>query len=467
VIGLGLAIVKAALGLWPGSWHRRETGAVSPVFALMLVPLVGGLGMAAEATNWYMTHRAMQNAADGAAVAAATNGTINEATKCATAGDFCYEAKAAAARNGFVNGTGNVTVTADYLTTGCPGTVKSCYSVSITKKLPLTLLQIAGFTGDTTVGSARAQTVVASSIARAPVPVGYCSMALGTGNSFTINGGPNVNLAGCDLWSNGNLRCNGANSDTGVSYGGAAGTSSCGATQVGGQATKTDPMSGLSANIPANTCTSYPQNVGSAIVAPNIITSSTSFASPLKLCGNVRLGTNVNITTSGAEIVVYNGSLDLYGLKLSTSGSGSVTVIFSGTVLNGGPVTYTQIPVDTVHGGVIDIAAPTSGTFKGVAIMQDSSLTGNRNGVDMVYAGNNPTLDIQGLLYLPNSNFDIHGAINLHSSGLRCIGVIAKTVTVGGNGSIFDNTGVGVTADCAAAGLSLPTATVVRLALVQ
>src|SRR5579859_3387721 len=100
------------------------------MFALMLIPLLGGLGMAAEVSNWYLTQRALQNAADGAAIAAATNGSTNEATKCTVAGDFCREAKAAAAGNGFTDGAANVTVTADYLTAGCPGTLTACYKVS-------------------------------------------------------------------------------------------------------------------------------------------------------------------------------------------------------------------------------------------------------------------------------------------------------------------------------------------------
>ena len=371
-----LAVIKAGLGLWSRGWRRRETGAVSPIFALMLVPLIGGLGMGVEASNWYLTQRAMQNAADSAALAAATNGTVDEATKCAVVGDFCYEAKAAAARSGFTDGAGNVTVTADYLTSGCPGSVPSCYSVSINNKLPFYLLQVVGFKGDTTAGGVAAQLVVASSVARATTAADICMMALGAGKSFTVNGGPNVNLAGCNFWSNGDLKCNGANSDTGVVYGGAVGTSSCGATQASGQTAKSDPFSGLSANIPAANpaCASYPQGTGSGAQP---LTASTK----APLCGNYYLPANYNITTAGTEIVIYNGSLDLFGHTLSTSGSGSVTLIFSGPsgATGSKSALYNHILVDTAKGGVLDIAAPTSGNFSGVAFMQNNSLFDDKN----------------------------------------------------------------------------------------
>jgi len=44
------------------------------MMGLLIVPLVGALGIGFEVSNWYMTGRNMQNAADAAALAAATNG---------------------------------------------------------------------------------------------------------------------------------------------------------------------------------------------------------------------------------------------------------------------------------------------------------------------------------------------------------------------------------------------------------
>jgi hypothetical protein len=424
----------------------------------MLIPLAGGLGMGVEASNWYLTQRAMQNAADTAAIAAATNGST---TTCTVVGDFCHEAKAAAARFGYSDGVSNVTVTPAYLTSGCPGSLTKCYKVTLVKNLSLELVQAVGYNGTpgVTVNGAHAQQIQVVAIARPKIPVDYCSIALGTGSSFTINGGPNVNFAGCDLFSNGNLKCNGANSDTGVPFGEAVGTSNCGTTALGGQSSLTDPFSGLSSKIPANPC-------GSTSPGANVPGStSPAWASPVQICGTATLSGDVNITTPGAELIINNGSLNLNGHTLSTSGSGSLTIIFSGAVATG-KTSFTQSPTGS---GTIDIAAPSSGTFSGVAIMDNANLTGSGNNMNWNYTGNSPTLKVQGLIYLPNASFSISGAIDLHSNGLSCIGVVAQSILVSGQGSIFANDTQGDTAACAAAGLILPTVpnSGVNMALVQ
>jgi Flp pilus assembly protein TadG len=451
-----LGLIEGALRLWARGRWRAETGSVSPIFALMLVPLLGGLGMAVETGNWYLAQRGMQNAADSAAIAAATNGTTG--SPCATVGDYCYEAKAAASRMGYANGT-NTTVTATYLTTGCPGTVTDCYRVAITKNVPLGLLKAVGYQGTTgvSVGGGAAQRIQVVSIARATgVGTQFCDIALGTGSPFTINGGPKVNFNGCSLFSNGDLTCNGTGSDTGVIYGYAAGTSTCGQHQLSGQSSMTDPFSYLSSKIPAYTspCNKTPKN-------PTVVTSMPS-SGLLQVCGDMQLGGPLPITAANSEIIIYNGGLLLNGQTLSTSGSGSVTIIFSGN--NKG--TTAEYPTGS---GTIDIAAPNSGTFSGVAIMQDSGLSDSGGLLDMTYKGSNPTIKIQGLIYMPNGNFEVAGAIDMHTGGLSCVGVIALTLKVDGNGSFFDGDTLGPAAQCPQAGLILPTVpgSGARLGLIQ
>src|SRR5260370_38404262 len=54
--------------------RKDQRGTVSVIMGLLIVPLVGALGIGFEVSNWYMTTRGMQNAADAAALAAASNG---------------------------------------------------------------------------------------------------------------------------------------------------------------------------------------------------------------------------------------------------------------------------------------------------------------------------------------------------------------------------------------------------------
>ena len=120
--------------------------------------------------------------------------------------------------------------------------------------------------------------------------------------------------------------------------------------------------------------------------------------------------------------------------------------MFSGT--NG---SYTYAPTGN---GTLDVQAPTSGPWSGVALYQDPSLT--NSGVDVTYKGNSPTWDITGLVYMPNSSVTISGAVGKSISGANCMVMVADTVLINGTGSFYSQTPAG----CAAAGLNMPTATV-------
>jgi Flp pilus assembly protein TadG len=454
------------------SWLHRllaifpdRRAAVSPLLALMIVPLFGAVGMASEASSWFLIQRAAQNAADAAVLAAASN-ACDAADACHTvqlSPTYADEAKAVSASYNFVDSQNNTTVVAQNKA-ACPSGGSTCYQVTVTRTVPISLVRLVGYSGNT--ATSGVESIVATAIANAPIPAGYCSVALGTGNkAFVINGGPNVNMAGCDLFSNGDLTCDGTHADTGVPYGYANGSSTCGATQVSSQPKLGDPFSGLDANPPipnhiascANAFKNVTSGVG-ALATPNSLAAIGS--TDVFECGDTKLANNIAVTTANTVLTIYNGQLDLNGHTLSTSGAGSLTIIFSGTVLTANckhALCYNHIPVDTsgAKTGTINIVAPTTGALKGVAIMQDSRLNGTGNLLDIIYNGNNPSLGIQGLLYFPNSNLTISGAINKYA--LSCIGIVALTITVGGNGSIFANDAVGLTQDCPQAGLSLPT----------
>src|SRR5262249_13050961 len=84
------------------SWLRDRAGSLSIMVAVSAPVLLGAMGLGTEVAYWYWHQRAMQNAADAAAIAAAMNGGTNYAT----------EAKAVAAQYGFSNGSGSIVVTA-------------------------------------------------------------------------------------------------------------------------------------------------------------------------------------------------------------------------------------------------------------------------------------------------------------------------------------------------------------------
>ncbi len=110
------------------SLRKSKRGNITVMMAFLLPILVGVLGLGFEISNWYQQSHAMQNAADAAAIAAATNGGAN----------YDIEAKAVAALYGFVDGKENVTVTASNAAK-CPDNSSGCYSVKITSWVQLYL----------------------------------------------------------------------------------------------------------------------------------------------------------------------------------------------------------------------------------------------------------------------------------------------------------------------------------------
>jgi Flp pilus assembly protein TadG len=417
-------------------FHRLRTdrrGSVSALMGFLLVPLVGVLGLGFEVSNWYLAKRAMQNAADAAAVAAATNDGSN----------YDVEAKAVAAQYGYVNGTNNVSVIASN-TTACPGGGNSCYSVTITSIVPLYLSEVVGFKGDLTLNGAPEKQLTSTAVASNPLtPTQFCLLALGP-QGIRTNGAPKANMA-CDTMSNAGSTCNGSNLNAPI--GAAHKTNNgCGIASYSDVAAIPDPYAGLAKNIPANSCTTYPQEPtkksNPALPASNQWSSPQSWSGNKIVCGDLKLTSDVTIDApAGAVLVIENGQLDTNGYTLQTTSGSGLTVVFSGT--SSGP--YVHAPTG---GGTLDIAAPTSGPWSGVALYQDPTLT---SGVDISAAGNAPAWDITGLVYLPNASVTLSGIVNKAGYGKSCFAMVVSDITINGTGSILPN------GECIPAGLGMPT----------
>jgi hypothetical protein len=430
------SVISLSIANHVGRLRADERGAVSVMMGVLMIPLAGALGIGFEVSNWYMTTRGMQNAADSAALAAATNGGSN----------YDIEAKAVAARYGFVNGTNNISVAVSN-SAACPGGGSNCYSVAISGVVPLLLSQVVGFKGDATSNGAPAKRLSSSAVAAHPnSPTSFCLLALGP-QGIRANGAPKANMA-CNTMSNSSSTCNGGN--LGAPIGAAHNTNNgCGVTAYSNVPAVADPYAALASKIPANPCSSYPQEPGKkglSLPASNQWSGSQWLSSGnTVICGDLQLTGNVTINGQpGGVLVIENGQLDTNGYSITTSQGSGLTVVFSGD--NSG--SYTHAPTG---GGTLDIAAPTSGPWSGVAIYQDPKLT---NGVDISAAGNTPTWDITGLVYLPNSSVTLSGAVNKAGFGQSCFAMVVKDITVNGTGEILPN------GQCIPAGLGMPTTTI-------
>ena len=278
-------------------------------------------------------------------------------------------------------------------------------------------------------------------------------------------------MNGCDSMSNTAARCNGHDLGLGISF--AVGSNSgCGAQQMH-QAALQDPyFIQISGNIshfptPLSQCPGgYPQETHQgnhySVAASNQLAGGTLNLSPGNnfKCGDQMLTGNVNVTVNGgnggsAVLIVENGQLDLNGFTFQMADNKSaLTIVFTGDNTGG----YTHAPTDNTNGsgGVLNITAPAAGSgspWQGMAIVQDPSLT---NGVSVSAAGNSPTWDITGLIYMPHASITLKGAIDKSNFGNQCVVMVADNFQISGTGGVM-KTDIG---QCAAAGLNMPQATI-------
>jgi hypothetical protein len=429
-----------------------ERGAVSVMMGFLLIPLVGFLALGFEVSNWYLTTRGMQNAADAATIAAAINAGAN----------YDVEARAVAAQYGFVNGANNVTVSVTN-TAACPGGGNTCYSVAISGYTPLLLSQVVGFHGDANLNGTLEKKLSSLAVAKpASQSQQVCMLALassGAPQGIRTNGSPTANMNGCDSMSNTAAQCNGSNLGLGISF--AVGSNNgCGAKQIQNSALA-DPYASLASNIPPLSSSgcggNYPQeshhgNASSVAVSNQLMGTINLAAGNNFLCGDQMLTGDVTVNTpvgKSSVLIVENGQLDVNAHVFQTSAGSALTIVFSGT--NGGG--YIHGPTDNTNGpgGVLDITPSTTGPWAGVAIYQDPSLT---TGVDVSAAGNSPTWNITGLIYMPHATLTLKGAIDKSTNGKSCLVMVADNFQISGNGGIL-KTDIG---QCQQAGLNMPTA---------
>lgn len=458
------AATAAARGWW---WRLLgDRGAsISPMFALLLIPISGSIAFAVELSGMQYVQRSAQNAADAAALAAATNNSSAGTT-------YLMEARAAARPYGYVNGQSNVTVTSAPVTcpTGTPAG-STCYEAVVTDTFPLIFSRVIGFLGT---GGNGSQSIYARAVATsAGGGVGTqspCAWSKSSdSDSFTSNGGPNPNMTGCVLFSNGGMTCTGH--DLNAAYGIAVGTNNpqqpCGTDdypgrRISGATPISDPYDAHKSFIPTTAASpacsgTYHQltgnganvtvNVANRVGANNQTTTPIWTNTQKRFCGDIQLQGDVTLT-GNTVLVIENGRLDLNGHWLRTAAGGSATIIFTGN----NNTLYRHYPMSTKNNGAgLDIEAPTSGNWSGVAIYQDPAVTTN---VSFEEAGSNPTWNITGLVYLPNANVGFSGVVNKAADGVSCFVLVANKIATNGTAQIFANT------QCNAAGLSLPQVTI-------
>ena len=397
-------VLSLSVRLW-----RDRRGAYSMITALMLPVLAGFTAFGTEVGLWFYNHQTMQSAADAAAFSAATSDFTGNT-------GYASDARAVAARYGFVNGTGNATVTvnkppATGPNVGTPGAVEVIVSQTQTR------LFSAVLTNSTLNISARA-------VAVSGLNGTGCVLSLDRTASVDISakGTPDVTLTGCSMYDN-------SNSSSALTDSGNATITAKSISVVGGisglnHITTTDGI-----KTGATPIADPYSNVATPSYSPTCTQPSGSTLNPGVYCGLTIQG---NVTLNPGLYVIDGGSLTV-NAQASVSGSGVTIVLTSHT--------GSSYPSVTINGGAtVNLSAANDNSTgpAGFQAMQGIVMYMDRNapvGTSVKLNGGS-SQTFNGAIYLPTAATTFTGGSTTNST---CLQLISDTIAFGGNANFAIN----------------------------
>jgi hypothetical protein len=378
-----------------------RSGAAAILIALSLPVIIGGFGMGAEVGLWMFNQRKLQNAADVAAYAAAT-----ELRAGRPAETILAAAVGAAERTGYREARGEMQVRTPPTTgafTGNPNSVE----VVLEEDLPRLFSGLFAEGAVPTLGRAVAQISGGNQT---------CVLALDetAHGGVTFIGNANSILVGCNVHANsleedsiiiagssnveaGCLSASGMVSQTG----GTLSLSDCVAPYEHADIVP-DPYAGVPVPNTSAACTASPNNNPQS----NITIAPGRYCGGLDLKGTINLQPGLYIVQGSFKI---NASAKVFG--------DGVTFYFPGTVgvtLNGS--------------ATVDLTAPASGDYKGMMFYFDRTAPVNTHKINGTFGAG-----LDGAIYAKTANIEILGD---SGTTVGCTQVVANTIKFSGNSSV-------------------------------
>ncbi|NQU59494.1 MAG: pilus assembly protein [Rhodospirillales bacterium] len=413
------------LGALLKSLRCDQRGAILILFALMMPVLLGVIGMGVEVGFWFSKHRDLQSAADAAALAGGYEVYESRSSQTKTVADR------EAGNNGWSTTTGTSIINNSQYNGSYPtGAYTSNYSTdSNAVEVFLTQTVDRMFSGwfmgnDVTLNAVAVATLVGDDNVA-------CVLALGAGNpaqALLASGSLSVTMSGCSAATN-STDPNAVFAKPGLSvdciYSAGGGSGSPTTTQCSGiqsnQLTTEDPYEAAVTKPIASdfsACTTYAQPSPPA----------DDGLSPDVYCGLTYTNNGHTLTLSSGTYYIDRGDLFIAS-GASIDATAGVTFVFGDSTGAGdcGGV--------TVQGASsIDITAPTSGNFSGLAFYRNSECD---SGADITFSGSiNST--IIGAIYNPSAGIVMSGSGTV---GSTCLQVIGDTVTFTGNSTLGSSCG--------------------------
>ena len=389
--------------------RESRRGQVIVLVCISLVALMGMIGVVTDFSFMQHQRNMMQTAADSAAMAGSQELSY---------GGMAAAGKADAARNGYTDGAGGVTVTINNPPSTGPNAANSGYVEAIVSKPEPTYFMRALGVGTLTV-SARAVAYEGNG------PNCIYVIDPAASGALSVNGNVSI-LSSCGLLVD-------SSSSSGLT---AVGNDTISATTIGVVGNYTSngsvsftptPKTGV---IAATDPLAYVQapTVGSCAQTNLSLNNAGSSGSPYQLypgtyCGGITLHGSTVLNFNPGTYVFAGGGIDVHGNSAMT-GTGVTFYLTSGTGGYGGI---------TLSGtSQVNFSAPTSGPLAGILFFQDRSIPSS--GAASTITGNSSST-FDGALYFPTTTLTFNG--NSSSNGYSI--VVADKLTVSGNSSLGSN----------------------------
>jgi hypothetical protein len=438
--------------------QNNEDGQTLIIVAIGLTAILGFMALATDVGIQFRNRRLAQTAADASAMAGASQ-MLTSAIGTTLTTDINAVGEAAAAQNGFTNGSGGATVYVGPPEDGPYAGNASYVEAIVTQSSPTIFMAILGRNAMTV--SAEAVTTLGNG--------NNCIYALSTsGTGVTVQNDGSIDIPGCGVQDNSNLTVNEGGTITARSIG-VSGSSSGSSI---GSSTETSPapvyniaptsnplayLNNLAPSYNVSSCSQTltlneysnppvsPSNAGTYVQTtpystPVTFTPNTTYSYDGNPCygggtsggividgGTVTLNNPTGVMLINGSLTVDNGATANLGCglyyitgNLTATGNG-FNAPSSGTT-GCGVTFYVMGNIDIGNGGQnISLIAPTSGTYNGILFWQpESGTTFSVNG------GSNTTME--GVVYAPNT------AINLNngSSSNIYLDVVGNTINMQG-----------------------------------
>ena len=373
--------------------------------AASLVPIVGTMGLAVDAAQWLSWRRDLHSAADAGAIAGAlakkngedVNAVVTKVLSSNTQHTYTIEAIETPPTAGPFAGDNSM--------------VRVVLSVS--QPLPFSSLFLA-----------TPPTISVEAVAESSSEVPNCMIALDTSSiGLIISGSARVDM-NCGMASNSNFDATASGNNTiragalsAVGSVNASGGVSADTAINNGAAPAVDPYDGQFSD-PNVVCNNWPLISGS----------------PNELSPGCYRGIQVQ---SNARVTLLPGTYFLGEKGLSVGGNASVigngvTLVFTNTA---SPFNASKIGTFSAQGtSNIQLTAPSTGTYAGIIMVQDSRTVPANNNRMLITGDNGSVFD--GTIYAPTNAVTFSGNSSMSTD---CLQIIATYITFTGNTTVRNN----------------------------